>query len=241
MGMETTVEIADEKFEKGLFEMTFIYLLKIDEKFSIRKSASEIFCINSELIKYAEYSEEMKTIFELAEKTKNETSGYFDIKNKSGKYDPSGLVKGWAIHNVSELLKKQGCKNFLVDIGNDLQLCGCNRDRKPWAVGIRNPFKFSEIVKVVHLKDRGIATSGKYARGEHIYNPHNYEDTLDDILSMTVIGPNICEADRFATPAFAMGKAGINFIEKLKGFEAYMIDKSGTAIMTSGFEKYTKI
>ena len=46
------------------------------------------------------------------------------------------------------------------------------------------------------------------------------------------------EADRFATAAFAMGDRGINFIEKLDGFEAYMIDKKGMAVQTSSFERY---
>ena len=61
-----------------------------------------------------------------------------------------------------------------------------------------------------------------------------------EILSLTVVGPNIYEADRFATAAFAMQREGINFIENLNGFEGYSIDKNGTATMTSNFEKYTR-
>ena len=41
-------------------------------------------------------------------------------------------------------------------------------------------------------------------------------------------------------PLFAMQREGINFIEKLKGLEGYMIDKNGIATMTSGFEKLCK-
>ena len=55
------------------------------------------------------------------------------------------------------------------------------------------------------------------------------------------MGPNVLEADRFATAAFAMGREGIHFIESLKGFEGYAIDAKGIATMTSGFEVYTKI
>jgi thiamine biosynthesis lipoprotein ApbE len=53
------------------------------------------------------------------------------------------------------------------------------------------------------------------------------------------VGPDVCEADRFATGAFAMGEKGIRFIEERDGLEGYMIDKNGTATMTSGFSKYT--
>jgi len=61
---------------------------------------------------------------------------------------------------------------------------------------------------------------------------------LLDIASITIIGPNVYDADRFATAAFAMGKRGIQFIEKLAGFEGYMIDMRGIATYTSGFERY---
>jgi thiamine biosynthesis lipoprotein len=65
---------------------------------------------------------------------------------------------------------------------------------------------------------------------------------MDDgirLKSITIIGPNVYEADRFATPAFVMGENAIAFIEKQKGLEGYIIDNKGEATMTSGFEKYT--
>ena len=93
-------------------------------------------------------------------------------------------------------------------------------------------------MKVVELHNQGIATSGTYIRGQHIYNPFKKEDLITDIVSLTVIGPNVYEADRFATAAFAMGKEGINFIEQLPGLEGYIIDKNGVATMTSKFNDY---
>ena len=42
-----------------------------------------------------------------------------------------------------------------------------------------------------------------------------------------------------ATAAFAMGRAGIGFIENLPGFEAYLIDRQGVATMTSRFKDFT--
>ncbi len=58
-------------------------------------------------------------------------------------------------------------------------------------------------------------------------------------MSITVVGPTILEADRFATVAFAMGKSGIHYIESMPGLEAYMIDKDGMATMTTHFETLT--
>jgi len=178
----------------------------------------------------------MKTILSLCEKTKTETNGYFDI-SRNGKLDPSGLVKGWAINNAAELLKNDGFQNFYVEVGGDIQVSGKNSRGKSWTVGIRNPFNLKEIIKVIEVTSEGVATSGTYERGQHVYNPKE-EGEITKIVSLTVIGPNIYEADRFATAAFAMGEKGIRFIEHLPGFEGYMIDKNAVATFTTGIEKY---
>ena len=121
---------------------------------------------------------------------------------------------------------------------------GHNAAGEPWSIGIKNPFKQTEIVKTLRVSGVGVATSGTYIRGDHIYNPKAARESgggnpIDEIVSLTVIGPNIYEADRFATAAFAMGADGIHFIEGLSGYEGYIINKDKIATMTTGFEKYT--
>lgn len=169
-------------------------------------------------MKKNEWSEDMKTVFELSKQTKKETNGYFDIFH-NGKYDTSGMVKGWAIQNAAQILKKHGFKNFYIEAGGDIQVFGKNKKSENWRVGIRNPFNRHEIVKAIVINNEGVATSGTYIRGQHIYNPLKPGDKLTELVSLTVIGPNIYEADRFATAAFAMGRKGINFIAGLTGFE----------------------
>lgn len=243
MGMPITIEIVDKNANVNSLTLGFDYFKYVDDKFSTYKNNSEIMKINRGEIREENYSNDMKEVFKLSEKTKKETNNYFDIKKPDGSYDPSGLVKGWAIHNVVLLFKKNGYKNFCIEAGGDIETNGVNDIGKLWTVGIRNPFKNEEIVKILESKDKGIATSGTYIRGAHIYNPNNKKnknEKIEDIVSLTVIGDNIYEADRFATAAFAMGKDGIIFIENLPGFEGYMIDKNGIATMTNNFEQYVK-
>lgn len=236
MGMPSNIEIVDKNINEKDFYKVFSYFNQIDEKFSTYKENSEISKINRNEIKEIKYSSEMKKILKLSKQTKNETNGYFNI-NINGKIDPSGIVKGYAIYNGAKLLLDLGYKNFYVEIAGDIQVFGKNINNKNWKIGIENPFKKGEIIKVINLSDKGIATSGNYIRGKHIYNPKK-KLAADEIMSLSVIGPNVYEADRFATAAFAMGKNGIKFIENLSGFEGYMVTKDKNAIFTSNFEKY---
>lgn len=239
MGMPITVEIVDPQATDTVFAEVFGYFAHIDEVFSTYKSTSEITAINDGTLAPEDASEEMRLVFTMCEETKRETNGYFDIKTPAGNYDPSGLVKGWAVWNAAKLIEKRGFQNFYVDAGGDIQPHGKNADGGKWAVGIKNPFNETENVKVVYVDDEGVATSGTYIRGLHIYNPRGGNAPVSDIVSLTVIGPTIHDADRFATAAFAMGAAGIRFIETLPGYEGYIIDKNKVATMTTGFEKYT--
>lgn len=236
MGMPITLEIVDAMVTQTELDNVFAYFVSIDETFSTYKTTSEIAKINRGELLPAQYSKDMKTILALCEQTKKETHGYFDIWH-DGVYDPAGIVKGWAIQNAADMLNARGFRDFYIDAGGDIQVSGHNETRL-WRVGIRNPFNRDEHVKILMLTDRGIATSGTAIRGQHIYNPYHPDMQILDIVSLTVIGPNIYEADRFATAAFAMGKKGIQFIETLAGFEGYMIDTQARATFTSGFERY---
>lgn len=240
MGMPVTVEIVDRRATAKDLALAFDYFNCVDEKFSTYKEQSEISRFNRGEVSAADVSEDMKTIFALSEETKKMTDGYFDIQTPTGICDPSGIVKGWAIYNAAQLLAKNGFENFYVDAGGDVQTKGTNADGTKWRVGIRHPFNQDEVVKVLYIEDKGVATSGTYIRGQHIYNPKEKNPLITDIVCFTVVGPNVYEADRFATAAFAMGKKGIAFIEKLEGFEAYMIDCNGLATMTNGFENYCR-
>lgn len=233
MGMPITVEIINGN-NKDL-KKVFDYFKYVDSKYSPFKSNSEVSLINSGLPN-KNWSDEMKEVLKLCDETKKETNGYFDVY-RYGKLDPSGLVKGWAINNAAKLLSDQGYGNYYIEAGGDIQVSGKNLENLPWIVGVRNPFNINQIIKVVAVSDRGVATSGTYIRGQHIYNPKSNKE-VDEVISLTIIGPNIYEADRIATGAFAMGRKGIEFIEQLKGFEGYMVDNDKIATFTSGFEKY---
>ena len=238
MGMPITIDIVGATSEE-LHDAAFAYFESIDRRFSPYRQDSELSAMNTGSVPFEKLSDQMREVLDLAERTRRESDGYFDIRRPDGRLDPSGIVKGWAIRNAAAMLADRGACDFYVDAGGDIQAAGSNADGAPWGVGIRNPFNQNQIVKVLYPRGAGIATSGTYARGQHIYDPHAPGRVLDDVVSLTVLGPDVLEADRFATAAFAMGAAGIGFIEELPGVEGYQIGRDGIATMTSGFNRYT--
>lgn len=237
MGMPVTVNVIDKNVTDEDINEVFSYFHYIDNKFSTYKKNSEVSLINKGKIQEKDFSNEMKEILFLCEKTKKQTNGYFDVNN-NGVLDPSGIVKGYAILKGANILKSKGFKNIYVEIAGDIQVFGKDENKRNWKIGIQNPFNLKEIIKVVNLSDKGIATSGNYIRRNHIYNPKS-KNKNHDIVSVTIIGPNVYEADRFATAIFAMGEKGEEFLVMLNGFEGYIIREDKQAIYTKGFERYT--
>ena len=60
-----------------------------------------------------------------------------------------------------------------------------------------------------------------------------------EMLSLTVVGRDILEADVFATAAFAMGlERGLEFVSSVDGYEAFAIGRDLRGTWTPGFEAY---
>jgi thiamine biosynthesis lipoprotein len=184
MGMPITVEVVGSA-KTELLKTVFDYFRAVDARFSTYKPDSEISQINRGLAP-EKWSPDMQEIMRLAEETKRQTDGYFDIEH-GGRIDPTGIVKGWAIWKASQKLLEAGANDFYIEAGGDIQTRGHNAAGGPWRVGIRNPFNTGDIIKTVELSGEVIATSGDYIRGQHIYDPHGEE--LSNVRSLTVIGP----------------------------------------------------
>jgi len=235
MGMPITVMVHDGMLSPAQIERMFDLFTLVDKKYSPYRDDSEVSRLQKIPLLKRRYSPELASIMRLAEETKRATNGYFDVEY-NGTFDPSGIVKGWAIQQAAQLLETM-TDNFYVEAGGDIQVRGVSEHGEPWQIGIRNPFKRSENVAVVALNNAAIATSGTAIRGAHIYDPVNNQ-ALSSIVSLSVIAPSIVDADRMATAAFAMSEKGIYFIEKLPGYEAFVIDANGISTQTTGWKDY---
>lgn len=236
MGMPITVALDDSAADTGLISEILAYFRQIDETFSTYKPDSVVSRLDRGELELAECSAEVQAVFEGCEAAKQRTRGYFDI-NHHGHLDPSGYVKGYAIEQAAHLVGSRSVTNFFIEAGGDAQISGHGEDGRPWRVGIKHPHEPGSFAKVLRLTNCAIATSGIYERGHHIYNPHTGL-AVHDLVSLSVIGPSILEADVLATAAFAMGpEAGLRFLVTA-GLEAYAITKTGQTLSTAGFSRY---
>lgn len=234
MGTPITIEVVDEKVKEADFASAFDYFAAVDMLFNPRKKESEIARLNSGKLSLQKANPDIKLLLTLAEDTKNESHGYFNCERK-GKIDLSGLVKGWAIYNAANVLRTHELRNFMIDADGDVQVNGKNATKSKWTYTVSNPLNPQEVAATFVLHENGLATAG---RDQHIYNPHRPDKKVTSLASMTVIGPTVYDAKRFAIAAFAMGEKGVHFIEKQEGLEAYSINSRGKVITTTGIRSY---
>ena len=233
MGMPVTVQVVDDDAVDEALQEAFDDFALLDQTFSPFLADSEVSRINRCELLPEDAGRLMHQAIDLCRLYEQATDGYFSAW-VNGRFDPSGLVKGWAIDRACSLLDRRGYKNFFVDAGGDVQTRGRNAEGGPWRVGVRHPVQRDKVACVVLASGLAVATSGTYEKGEHVLDPHSGK-AANEWLSLTIVGPDILLADVYATACFAMGVAGLDFVTRVTGYEAFAIDHQMRAAHTAGF------
>ena len=234
MGMPVTVHVVDDTARNEAIDAVFDDFALLDRTFSPFIRDSAVSRINRGELRSEDAGHLVTQAIELCRLYEQATDGYFSAWI-DGRFDPSGLIKGWAIDRACSILDSNGYRDYFVDAGGDIQTRGRNAEGGPWRVGIRNPVERDKVARVVLASGLAVATSGTYEKGEHILDPHSGKPAKA-WLSFTVAGPDIVQADVFATACFAMGAAGLDFVSHLGSYEAYAIDNHLRASYTPGFD-----
>jgi thiamine biosynthesis lipoprotein len=192
MGMPIVVEVRDADGTAAV-ERVFDWLHFVDETFSTYKEGSEISRLARGELALEDATADVRDVLARCEELRGETGGYFDAHAR-GSLDPSGLVKGWSVDRAAAMLEESDLRDYAVNAGSDIRMRGT------WRVGIQHPLVHDRIAGVVEARDLAIATSGAYARGDHVLDPHTAEPPRG-ILSATVVGPDLTTADAYATAA----------------------------------------
>jgi len=235
MGMPIVIDVRDERVDGALLDAAFAEFRAVDALFSTYKDSSEITSINRGELAIANAHADVHEVLARCDELRTETSGFFDMRAASpSTIDPSGFVKGWSVDRVAAILADGGARNYAVSAGGDVIVRGRGLPDDCWRVGIQHPTIGDKVAKVVVARDLAIATSGAYARGDHVLDPHTRRPPRG-VLSVTITGPDLATADAYATAAFAMGTNGPAWTARLRGYEAMTILADGRVLSTPEF------
>jgi FAD:protein FMN transferase len=225
MGIPVGIEVRDE-IDPGAIEAAFDHLRWVDATFSPYRPDS---AVNGEPVP------ELRAVLDRCDELRRRTDGAFDV-HATGRLDPSGFVKGWALDGAAAILSEAGARNLCLHAGGDVLVRGERAPGEPWRVGIQHPRRRDRVAAVLAARDLAVATSGAYERGEHIVDPRTGRSPTG-VLSVSVAGPELGIADAYSTAAFAMGLDGPAWTATLEGYAALTILADGRVLSTPGLDR----
>ena len=228
--MPVTIDMRTEGISGDVLDAAYADLRHVDATFSPFQAASDVSRVNRGELSLEDAGAELRQVLDLCRLYESATEGAFTPWHE-GVFDPSGLVKGWAIDRCGSILEAAGARRYFIDAGGDVLARGGRAPGEPWRIGIRHPVARDQVFRVVEGEDLAVATSGTYEKGDHIWN----RAAGSDLLSFTVVGRDIVEADVFATAGFALGLAGLDLLARRPGLEGLAVDARLVGHWTPGF------
>ncbi|MDN6968518.1 FAD:protein FMN transferase [Oenococcus sp. UCMA 17063] len=200
------------------------WLVLVDHIFSPFKTDSELVLYNHRKIELINTNPFFQEVFALSVWAKEMTQGMFSA-NFAGEYNPTGVVKGWAIEKVEHVQLKPllSDPNFVavnLNGGGDMQFNTSSGSDWQWGIGIVSPFNNEKFISRFGMKNGAVATSGTSQRGEHLFNPSTgYAVSTEsfNIISATVIDSKLTYADIWATAIATTTINDHNWLDYLSG------------------------
>ena len=162
--------------------------------------------------------------------------------------DFGALAKGYTSDCVTDILKENGVKSALVNLGGNVHAVGTKPDGTLWKVGVQNPFSPSEQVCILEIADKAVITSGNYERFFIDENGRKYWHILDSadgfpadngLVSVTIVGENGLLCDALSTALFVLGTdKAIDYWRNSADFEMILITDDEKIIYSEGLSDF---
>lgn len=169
------------------------------------------------------------------------------LKNPGMIIDLGAIAKGYAADEVVRLLKNNGVKSAIVNLGGNIFALGKKVDGSDWKVGVQNPEKDGEsTIGYVTVDNKSVVTSGVYERYfeedgkkyHHILSPETGFPYENEILGVSILSNTSIDGDSLSTTLFALGiEEGLKLIESIDGVDAIFVTRDHKLHMTKGFEE----
>ena len=230
------VKVSDETYQ--VLGRALDFCKKTNGAFDISvKPLVELWDIKSENPKVPSDEEIQDALSKVDYKSIVLDNGSVSLKKDGMKIDLGGAAKGYAADKVFELLKKEGIKNALIDLGGNIYAMGNSESGGKWKVGLQDPGKDrGEHFYVMELSDETCVTSGSYERFfekdgkiyHHIIDPKTGSPSERNLLSVSVKGKSSFEADMLSTAIFVMGWEEFEKIKEKFDYDTYVIVEKGS-------------
>lgn len=157
--------------------------------------------------------------------------------------DLSTIAKGYAVDQITQLLKTHKIENLLVEIGGEMRLSGVKASGEAWKIAIEKPEAEQRAAQeIISIGDNAVATSGDYriyyeqdgVRYSHLIDPSTGYPITHNVVSVTVIHPSSMTADGLATALIVMGKEKALALADKYDIAVLLITKE-----KDGFNEYT--
>lgn len=189
----------------------FAVLQSDDRRFSTYRDDSEVSRINDGRCTLQEASPELLEVLRIGTELEVASGGAFCCRDRAGRLDPSGVVKGWSVERAADVLTRAGLGSFCLNAGGDVVVRGEPEPGRPWQVAVRNPAGGNLLpLAVLALRDQAVATSATYERGQHLWDGRTGQSAVG-LTSVTVVADDLTWADALATAVFALGPEGVGW------------------------------
>jgi len=239
MGTMISLYLPDGGAGSIAVDAAFAWFHEADERFSPYIPDSEVGRLMRHEVALAQVSADLAEVLEIADAVEVLSGGAFDIRGhrSDGAPDPTGVVKGWSVDRAAAILASAGIDRFCLGAGGDVVVRGGEEPGVPWKVGVAHPFAPDAVALVLQGDELAVATSGTTERGHHISDGRTGA-SVDELLTLTVAGPELARADAYATAAFAMGLEGLRWVDALPGYAAVGITHDARLVTTRGLDRY---
>ena len=184
----------------------FAHLRRVDEVLSTWRSDSDLLRLQHDELDEAHPW--LAEVTELCLEAEDRTDGLFRAwrRRPGGRlvFDPTGLVKGWAVAGAGAHLDVVPDVAWSIGAGGDVLVgsgTGVGPGAPQWRIGIEDPRHPGRVADVLALRWGAVATSGAARRGRHVVDPATGEGISRE-GSCSVIGPDLMWADVWATAAW---------------------------------------
>jgi thiamine biosynthesis lipoprotein len=205
-------------------------LHKLDALFSPFRADSQISALRDGTLGWGDADPRLAEVAAECVRLTASSAGRFDARWQ-GWFDPTGLVKGWAVeraarHHLAPLLAEAGVVAAGLSAGGDMQLLTAPGADWTWNVGIADPSRAGELRAQVPLQNGAVATSGPSERGAHIVDPRTGQ-AVADAPTATVIAENLSDADAWATIAVVAGFDDLTWLRRAPDTSGMLIAADG--------------